>query len=397
MSDPKIYDALVIGGGVNGLSALVHLARRGRRPIGLVERFEIGHTLGSSHGPARIIRSTYVSADWVCLTQAARREDWPRLEREAGVALIHPREGCFFGPPGPVFERYAAAVACSAGASVLRLDVPEARRHFPWFRLDGMAGALCDLSAGIVAAADTLAALTRLALGAGADLLTDTRVLAIEPTCSPIRVATDRGDLACEHLIVTAGAWTSRLVPGLAAHLGVARQSVGYYELGPLPAGLPERLFPVWVYLDEGDNNVFYGLPPFGGRGMKIGRHVTAGRADDPDHPPGQVAAEALFDLERFLTRELTVPIVARGGAEHCLYTNTPTEDFVLDRLPGNPRVAIGAGFSGHGFKFGPLTGRILTELVLDGKTSVPEFEAMRVKLGFPRSQPAPQPTSAKT
>lgn len=386
MSEPKTYDALVIGGGVNGLSALVHLARRGRRPIGLVERFEIGHTLGSSHGAARIIRSTYVSSDWVRLTQAARREDWPRLEREAGVALIHPREGCFFGPPGPVFERYAAAVASTAGKDVLRLDAREARLRFPWFRFDGLAGALCDLSAGIVAAADTLGALTRLALGAGADLLTDTRVLAIDPTRSPIRITTDRGDLACEHLIVTAGAWTARLVPGLAGHLGVARQSVGYFELGPLPAGIPEHPFPVWVYLDEGDNNVFYGLPPFGGRGMKIGRHVTAGRADDPDHPPDQVAVEALWDLERFLARELTVPIIARGGAEHCLYTNTPTEDFVLDLLPGQPRVALGAGFSGHGFKFGPLTGRILAELVLDGRTTVPEFEAMRAKLAYPSS-----------
>ena len=74
----------------------------------------------------------------------------------------------------------------------------------------------------------------------------------------------------------------------------------------------------------------------------------------------------------------------ARVGAETCLYTNAPNEDFILDRHPSDPRIVIGAGFSGHGFKFGPLTGRILAELCLHGRTSVPPFEANRRVFAFP-------------
>ena len=56
----------------------------------------------------------------------------------------------------------------------------------------------------------------------------------------------------------------------------------------------------------------------------------------------------------------------------------TETEDFILDRLPEDSRIVVGAGFSGHGFKFVPLTGRILAELALGETTTVEAFEADR-------------------
>lgn len=56
-------------------------------------------------------------------------------------------------------------------------------------------------------------------------------------------------------------------------------------------------------------------------------------------------------------------------GLETCLFTNTPDEDFVLDTLPEHPQVAVGAGFSGHGFKFASVVGEILADLALEGET----------------------------
>jgi sarcosine oxidase len=44
----------------------------------------------------------------------------------------------------------------------------------------------------------------------------------------------------------------------------------------------------------------------------------------------------------------------------------TPDTDFIVDRLPVGPPVAIGAGFSGHGFKFAPAIGELLADLVSD-------------------------------
>ena len=67
--------------------------------------------------------------------------------------------------------------------------------------------------------------------------------------------------------------------------------------------------------------------------------------------------------------------------------TNTQTEDYILDFHPSSENVVIGAGFSGHGFKLGPLAGRILAEMLMWGKTTVPAFESDRTRFGMASSQ----------
>ncbi|MBI2177843.1 MAG: FAD-dependent oxidoreductase, partial [Candidatus Tectomicrobia bacterium] len=83
-------------------------------------------------------------------------------------------------------------------------------------------------------------------------------------------------------------------------------------------------------------------------------------------------------ELRAFWSRQFMAPLRGLAGTERCLYTNTKTEDFLIGLHPADPRIAIGAGFSGHGFKFGPLTGRLLAELVLRGKTTDPDLERAR-------------------
>ena len=122
----------------------------------------------------------------------------------------------------------------------------------------------------------------------------------------------------------------------------------------------------------------FYGLPEFGCEGIKLARHITHDVNDDPDAVPTETPQAAIDDLHTFLTEQFVPEVERFVSWETCLYTNTKTEDFILDHHPDNKNIVIGAGFSGHGFKFGPLTGRILSELVLNGKTSLPEFENAR-------------------
>ena len=106
--------------------------------------------------------------------------------------------------------------------------------------------------------------------------------------------------------------------------------------------------------------------------------HVCAGVDDDPDDPPAAIAQDKIDDLSRFMAGFFTSSGWTLVGAENCLYTNSPTEDFIIDLHPDNPRIAIGAGFSGHGFKFAPLTGRLLAELAWQGKISIPEADMAR-------------------
>ena len=372
-----VYEALVIGGGINGLSALYHLGRMGRRRVGLIEQFQLGHDRGSSHSHSRITRSAYFDPDYVYLMQAAHREEWPRLERDAGQQLAHRTSGCFFGPAGGRYEDYARAVA-KTGVDVEALDVDEARRRFPVFRFEETSGALHDRTAGLVAAAETMAALIRLGRQNGAEMREEEQVLGIDPSSDPIRVETTRGALETERLIVTAGAWVSGLLPFLKGRLKVIRQTVCYFK----PAGPPEDFragrFPVWGYLTDRGDNVYYGLPEFGREGIKVARDLTVGEGDDPNAATPEVSLQEIDRLRTFLDWQFVPRIEAFMGGETCLYTMTGTKDFILDLHPDNPRVVVGSACSGHGFKFGPLTGRILAELALKGRTEVPEFERAR-------------------
>ena len=104
-----------------------------------------------SHGDSRITRSAYVNADYVRLMQIAHGESWPQLERDAGVQLIYPTPGCFFGPPGGKYTSYARAVT-EVGVDVEALTPEEGRKRFPVFRFEDAAGVLHDRTAGLVAA-----------------------------------------------------------------------------------------------------------------------------------------------------------------------------------------------------------------------------------------------------
>jgi sarcosine oxidase len=379
---------LVIGGGINGLSTLYHLARRPGLNAGLIDQFTIGHDRGSSHGKSRITRSSYGSVDYVRLMRVALDQEWPRLERDAGRQLLFKCPGCFFGPACATFEEYAQAVA-AAGSAVERIDAATARRRFPQFRFDDIGGVLVDHTAGVLAAQDTIQVLARLCRQRSATIREGTRVFDVRLDRDPIEVRTDQGVVRAARLVITAGAWVGNLLPWLKPNLTVVRQTVGYFRLaGPLEDYRPGR-FPVWVYLADGANNKFYGLPEFGRPGCKLARHRTFGPADDPDRVPERYSPDAIADLRRFLQAHFVAPVVDLLAAEHCLYTNTANEDLLIDMHPEDSRVVIGSACSGHAFKFGPLTGRILAELACDGQSTVREFEVARAR--FKITRPAPR------
>jgi sarcosine oxidase len=54
--------------------------------------------------------------------------------------------------------------------------------------------------------------------------------------------------------------------------------------------------------------------------------------------------------------------------SKRCLYTLTPDRDFVVDRLPGHPSITVGLA-AGHGFKFAAVSGRLLTDVAIDGES----------------------------
>tara|TARA_B100000809_G_scaffold225799_1_gene236994 strand:- start:871 stop:2037 length:1167 start_codon:yes stop_codon:yes gene_type:complete len=375
------FDALVVGGGIIGRCALYHLQRLGLERVGLVEQFGVEHNRGSSHSHSRITRSAYVNAGYVRLMQVAHTQEWPRIEAEAGQTLILPTDGCFFGATGSKIEKYAQAVI-DTGVDCEVLDVKNAQARFPMFRFPTAAGAIHDRTAGVIAASRTMTALLQLVTKSGATLLTDTRVLDLDVTTDPIRLTAQQGEerlaLHADRVVICPGPWATQLLPFLQPRLQVIRQTVGYFVLSGAAADFEIGRWPVWGNLGAPHGEIFYGLPAFGREGIKIARHVISGTVDTPDQGADEIEPAEIDKLRQFLESEFVPPVERLVGAEHCYYTNTKTEDYIVDLHPDTERVAVGAGFSGHGFKLAPLCGRVLAELVTEGRSSIAEFEAMR-------------------
>jgi len=169
-------------------------------------------------------------------------------------------------------------------------------------------------------------------------------------------------------VVVAAGAWLPTLVPVARAEITVIPQVVAYFRLG-----VPAQSVPSWAHFGNAPTGVVtYGLADVGRDAIKVGRHVTKGAAGaDPDSARKPIADDEAV-LRSDLGQILAVPIGDLLESESCLYTMTPTEDFIVDCWPGDPRVVFASACSGHGFKFAPLTGRMLAELALHGKVDLP-------------------------
>jgi sarcosine oxidase len=129
----------------------------------------------------------------------------------------------------------------------------------------------------------------------------------------------------------------------------------------------PDR-FPVFNLQASHDaSEHYYGFPTHGRPGFKIGKYNHRRERGNPEElrRDTDAADEELLRVavRKFFPRA-NGPTLA---TETCLFTNTPDEHFILDRLPEAGNVAIAAGFSGHGFKFCSVVGEIMTDLVTEG------------------------------
>ncbi|WP_109210402.1 MULTISPECIES: FAD-dependent oxidoreductase [Microbacterium] len=349
---------VVVGAGAMGLATTWQLARRGHRVLAL-ERFERGHTRGASHGATRNFNNAYAEADYLDLLTLARTE-WDQLARATGEPLLRLHGLVTHGDDGVVASVHAALAGRGERAEVLAAG--EAGRRWSGMRFSG--DVLFTPDAGVVRASAALEALESAARGRGADVRFGHRLVGLDETANGLALTVEAGgeryDLVAETAVVTAGAWAPGILPPSfpLPRLTVTEESPAHFA--PIAA---EATWPSFNHLlprDRYPANV-YGMPT-PGEGVKVGFHLV-GPVVDPDartfRPvPAHVAQLRDYVAEWFpgLDPDSAVPI-------SCTYTSTDSQDFVLDR---RGRVVVGAGFSGHGFKFTPAVGAVLADLATD-------------------------------
>jgi sarcosine oxidase len=352
-------DAVVVGAGIMGSSTAWWLTRRGWSVV-LLEQFEPGHDRGSSHGGSRIFRLAYPEPFWIELARAAR-DGWRALEADTGTELLIETGSVDHGGREGVGAIETAMRA--AAVPFETLDPIEGARRWPGMRFDGPVCFQPD--GGRVASGLALRALTERVQQLGGVLRWKTPVRAVEPDGERVRVVTDGETYDTAVAVVAAGGW---LEPLLGAHVRLPRLVVTQESAFHFA---PREPLPWPSFIHHGEI-AQYGLET-PGEGVKVAEHhtgaaVTAATRDFVIDEDGRKRIMEFVDA--WLPGLAPEPV----SEVTCLYTNTPTEDFVLDRV--GP-IVVASPCSGHGFKFAPVIGRMAADLA-DGAAPVSRFALPR-------------------
>ena len=352
VSAPRV---IVVGAGIYGLGAARRMALAGA-DVTVYEAREAGGPYAASGGSTRVLRFEYgPDAHYTDLVLRARTR-WRELERLLGETLYDETGMLWFAIEESRYLHDSLQTSSDAGLPVHLLDPAEAKRQFPAFSLDGVAALLHDEAGGVLHARRATLGMARLARAAGVTLRQGVAVRSVGDGAVELADGTrERAD----QVLVATGAWTASLVE---APIRSTQQLNVYLRV-------PSEGVPVWTY----DLDV-YGLSDDDGAGLKVGGHAI-GPDVDPDDAAPRVPPEAeVRRLAEAARRRLPGLAWPEGelqlrGADVCCYALTPSEAPIIDRI--GARTVVCAGFSGHGFKFGPVLSAAAGDLVLGAQPEV--------------------------
>ena len=345
------YEHIVLGVGGIGAAAAYWLARRGGGDVLAIEQYRLGHDRGASEDHSRIIRHSYHTTEYTSLTRAAY-DHMRDLEQETGLELLRITGGLHLAPSDGAghaeIGSYARALA-EQGHACEVMDGTELRTRWPQWRVGADVVGLYQAESGILDIRRVNSAHISRARAHGVRFLDRTPARKIVPFADHVEVHTESEVFEAGTLTICAGSWTETMTAGLGLDLTLTltQEQVSYFAAADLRAFTPDR-FPVWIF--HGHDRTFYGFPVYGEAAVKAardmsGRFVTQQtRRFEPD--PGQTAEVAEF-LARYLPGAVGPELVSKT----CVYDLTADRNFILDTIPGHPRIGLFVG-AGHAAKF---------------------------------------------
>lgn len=368
---PGPTDYVVVGAGLAGAATAWQLASRGHQ-VTLLERNVPASHDASSHGSARIFRYAYPEHFYTRAVVESKAL-WDGLVAATGTPLISPFGAVDYGSERN--PRLLASVLADEGIEHELLSASEARTRWPQIGFD--TEVLWHPGAGVIDAETAVNAIVGLAVGNGARLLTGWSLRSIERNGSGYRLTSTSGEtLDAGNVVVSTGGWLPRLLGSLS-----------------LPdaflAGLPditvrqEQAFH-FRYIDHGSAGRWptfihkaadiqaYGLP--GGRdagfaGQKVAEYNGGPLIPSAAEQTGVVDPANRERVADYVRRYLPGLDPEPYAETTCLFTNTPNEDFLIDRVDN---ITILSPCSGHGAKFAPLIGQWAADLAT-GSRGVPD------------------------
>ncbi|MEU4161468.1 FAD-dependent oxidoreductase [Actinoplanes sp. NPDC026670] len=359
----------VVGAGLAGAATAWRLAQRGER-VTVLERAAPANRQGSSHGSARIFRYAYPDPFYANLAAEAR-DHWDELSQAADVPLIRYVGALDFGTRRD--PAHLAGVLTSIGVENELLTASQAARRWPGMHIDGPV--LWQPGAGVLDAESSVNAMIALARSAGAAVREDWTVTRLVPDGARVSIRSAHGDeLTVDHVVVAAGGW----LPSLAADLP--------FQLPPLhvskeqafhfPYRDPVADWPTTVHKQA--DIATYSLPggrDAGHRGHKVAEYLGGTGIPSAAGNDGIVDPDNRRRVVEYVEKYLPGLVPEPYAETTCVFTMTPTEDFVIDTA--GP-FTVASPCSGHGAKFAPLLGALIADSALGVAPAADRFRVPR-------------------
>jgi len=364
MSDDRI---VIVGAGIFGVTAAVELRRRGAAVM-LVDPGPLPHPDASSTDISKAVRMDYGDDAFYAELGERAIHGWHAWNRHWESPLYH-EDGFLLMTREPMlpgeFEAEGFRLLTERGVPVERVDRATLELRFPAWNGANYADGYFNPRAGWAESRRVVARLVEEARLAGVELREGRRFAGwVEERGSIVGATLEGGEvLPGDRILLAAGAWTPALLPELADRIWVTGQPVLHFRPSEPEPFRAER-FPVWSA--DISRTGWYGFPLSADGIVKVANHGP-GRRLAADAP--RAVAPAIEQRCREMLRE-TIPALAAAplvATRECLYCDSWDGDFWIDRHPHRPGLVVAAGGSGHAFKFAPVLGAIIADVVEGG------------------------------
>ena len=367
-----MYDFLIIGGGVFGITAAVELAKR-KYKVGLLNPDSIPHHLAASTDITKAVRMEYGSDKEyfkmaeICIERWHEWNDFfnEKLYHEVGFLMLCRGD---MDSDQHSFEKYSLRNLSEAGYSTDRLNSKSIKERFPAINSEVYVDGNFNPRGGYTESGRTIERLTDYARSLGVDIHEGQTANSFIVEKGQLEgVKTREGNTyKCGHAIVTAGAATPYLLPELQPYMKSTGHPVFWLRPND-PSLFKAPHLP--VFTADISNTGWYGFPFVDKSGIvKIAQH-TNGMPIHPYWDDRQITNEEVADMRAFV--ESSFPSLTNAPlvySRRCLYTDTLDGHFWIDHHPEIKGLSVSSGGSGHGMKMAPILGEMTADMA-EGKT----------------------------
>ncbi|MDJ0348348.1 N-methyl-L-tryptophan oxidase [Cryobacterium sp. PH29-G1] len=358
-----MIDIVVIGLGTMGSMALWQAAEADGQSVLGIEQFGPVHANGAYAGESRLFRVAAKEGQLYTPALLEARRMWKALGQASGRELLLETGALSVGPDD--HPDLAATLTAMQDFDLPhdRLDAEELRSRFPQFAVeDNDIGVLDQLGGALRPEAAVLAATER-AVKLGAQVSYNTEVTGIDVVDGGVRIHTSRGEVHAKRVIITAGPWTTRVLPELRDLVTVSTYALTWLMPRHIEMFTPDKL-PGFMR-DLGDLHAF-GVPTLDGYSIKICPHLVFDEVADYAQRASTLSREQLrwvgAQAARLMPDLVPEPVRWSLHADSQTASKMPIIDTVADGL-----ITVATGMSGNGFKFAPVYGRAVAELAMHG------------------------------